>query len=59
MKNKLISLLFTKEKRDQWKNDKFVEKQKKETNSPRWSKPNYTNTKQQRRKRNRQAKRKY
>lgn len=35
---------FTKEKRDQWKNDKFVEKQKKETNVPRWSKPNYTNT---------------
>lgn len=34
---------FTKEKRDQWENDKFVEMQKKETNVPEWSEPDYKN----------------
>ena len=35
---------FTKEKRDQWENDKFVEMQKKETNVPEWSNEKYVNT---------------
>lgn len=34
---------FTKEKRDQWEKDKFVEMQKKETNAPKWSDPDYKN----------------
>ena len=34
---------FTKEKRDQWENDKFVEMQDKKTNVPKWSKPEYKN----------------
>ncbi|MGC0311550.1 replication initiation protein [Streptococcus sp. CL9.43] len=36
---------FTKEKREQWENDKFLEKlnQGKETNVPKWSNPDYKN----------------
>lgn len=39
------SFFFTKEKREQWENDKFVEKlnQGKETNVPKWSNPDYKN----------------